>query len=237
MSSTSSSWRSGPAAGAAALGRARGDIGLLACVAVVHGQAVAPPQLARDAPGPDLLHPVEVDAAPSARGRSARAVAHRVGSRALASSSMRMNHCSEISGSMRSPSGASRGPRACSGSLAASRPSARSAATHRRRASSTVSPAKRCPPRRSCARPRRSPRCSEVVAAADLEVVGVVAGVIFSAPVPKSGFTYSSAMIGSRRPTSGKIACARRAPRSARRPGSRPRRCRPASSPAARWRP
>ena len=32
-------------------------------------------------------------------------------------------------------------------------------------------------------------------------------GVIFSAPVPKSGFTYGSAMIFSRRPTSGRIAC------------------------------
>ena len=31
-------------------------------------------------------------------------------------------------------------------------------------------------------------------------------GVIFSAPVPKSVLTYSSAMIGSSRPTSGSIA-------------------------------
>ena len=48
-------------AGAAALGRAGRDVGLLAGVAVVDRQAVAPPQLARDAPGADVLHPVEVD--------------------------------------------------------------------------------------------------------------------------------------------------------------------------------
>ena len=52
-------------ASAAALGRARRDIGLLASVAVVHRQAMAPPQLAGDAPRPDLLHPVEVNLAPA----------------------------------------------------------------------------------------------------------------------------------------------------------------------------
>ncbi len=36
--------------------------------------------------------------------------------------------------------------------------------------------------------------------------LGSCAGVIFSAPVPKSGRTYSSAMILSLRPTSGRIA-------------------------------
>ena len=35
---------------------------------------------------------------------------------------------------------------------------------------------------------------------------GSCPGVIFSAPVPNSGFTYSSAITGSRRPTSGRIA-------------------------------
>ncbi len=53
------------AAGAAALGRRGGNVGLLAGVAVVDRQAVAPPQLARDAPGADPLHPVEVDAGPA----------------------------------------------------------------------------------------------------------------------------------------------------------------------------
>ncbi len=51
---------------ARAAGRTCGRLGLLddglAAAAVPHGQLVAPPQLARDAPGADVVHPVEVDA-------------------------------------------------------------------------------------------------------------------------------------------------------------------------------
>ena len=54
-------------AGAAAAGVGLGDVGLLAGVAVVDRQPVAPPELAADAPGPDALHPVEVDALPALR--------------------------------------------------------------------------------------------------------------------------------------------------------------------------
>ena len=56
------------AAGAAALGRLLGDDRLLAGVAVPDRDPVPPPELARDAPGPDLPHPVEVDALPLRRG-------------------------------------------------------------------------------------------------------------------------------------------------------------------------
>ena len=57
------------AAGAAALGARRvlGDEDLLAGVAVPDRDPVAPPELARDAPGADLPHPVEVDALPLRR--------------------------------------------------------------------------------------------------------------------------------------------------------------------------
>ena len=46
---------------AVALGRGQADVGLV--VAVPDGDLVTPPQLARDAPRPDVLHPVEVDLA------------------------------------------------------------------------------------------------------------------------------------------------------------------------------
>ena len=50
------------AAGAATLGRTLGHVRLLASVAVPDREPVAPPQLPGDAPGPDVAHPVEIDA-------------------------------------------------------------------------------------------------------------------------------------------------------------------------------
>ena len=50
-------------------------------------------------------------------------------------------------------------------------------------------------------------RLGQPVVAPDLEVDRVVAGVIFRAPVPKSGSTRSSAIIGTRRSTTGTITC------------------------------
>ncbi len=51
--------------------------------AVPDGDLVPPPQLARDAPGADVLHPVQVDAGPGLLGVEAhRAVAHHVDGRA-----------------------------------------------------------------------------------------------------------------------------------------------------------
>jgi hypothetical protein len=76
------------------------DVGLLA--AVPDRDLVAPPQLARDAPGPDVLHPVEVDRLKRSGWKLASAVL-TTSIAGLASSSIRMNHCSEISGSIRSP--------------------------------------------------------------------------------------------------------------------------------------
>ena len=49
-------------------------------------------------------------------------------------------------------------------------------------------------------------RLGEAVRRPISKSLGSWAGVIFSAPVPKSGLTYSSAMIFSLRPTSGRIA-------------------------------
>src|SRR5205085_2829668 len=49
------------AAGAATLRLGLGDDRLVAGVAVPDGDPVPPPELAGDAPGPDLLHPVAVD--------------------------------------------------------------------------------------------------------------------------------------------------------------------------------
>ena len=56
VSSTSSSWVTGRRRTAAG-GRAHLDDGHLVGLAVVDGQAVAPPQLARDHPRADVLHP------------------------------------------------------------------------------------------------------------------------------------------------------------------------------------
>ena len=77
----------------------------------------------------------------------------------------------------------------------------------------------------------------EVVTLPDLVVVGVVPGVIFTAPVPNSRSTYASAMMGIAGPTAAGARSCRRARCSARRPGARRPRCRRASSRAGWWRP
>ena len=123
-----------------------------------------------------------------------------------ASSSMRMNHWSEISGSIRSPVRCENGTswRYCW--VRAIRPSARSASTTASRASSAVIPSNR--PAAAVMRPSSpmtvtsSSPCARPIS----KSFGSCPGVIFSAPVPNSGFTYGSAMIRSRRPTSGRIA-------------------------------
>src|SRR5204862_1829853 len=51
-----------PAARPTPLRRRLRHVGLLAGVAVPDRQPVPPPELARDAPGPDVAHPLEVDA-------------------------------------------------------------------------------------------------------------------------------------------------------------------------------
>ena len=66
---------------------------------------------------------------------------------------------------------------------------------------------------------KRSPAASDITPSSPITMIssspcarpiskslGSWPGVIFSAPVPNSGFTYGSAMIRSRRPTSGRIA-------------------------------
>ena len=120
---------------------------------------------------------------------------------------MRMNHWSEISGSIRSPERCEYGTswRYCS--VRAIRPSARSSSTTASRASSAVMPAKRSPAA-AVMRPSSpitvisSSPCARPIS----KSFGSWPGVIFSAPVPNSGLTYGSAMIFSRRPTIGRIA-------------------------------
>ena len=118
---------------------------------------------------------------------------------------MRMNHCSDTSGSIRSPERCEYGTVWVSGSLGGSRPAARSSATTASRASSTVRPTKRSgagaiirpssPITLIRSRPWRLPISKSL---------GSWPGVIFSAPLPNSGLTYSSAMIGSVRSVSGR---------------------------------
>ena len=120
---------------------------------------------------------------------------------------MRMNHCSEISGSIRSPERCENGTLCVYGSVREIRPSSRSASTTASRASSAVMPAKRSPAA-SVMRPSSpiTETSSSPWARPISKSLGSWPGVIFSAPVPNSGFTYGSAMIFSRRPTSGRIA-------------------------------
>ena len=108
----------------------------------------------------------------------------------LASSSIRMNHWSEISGSIRSPERCEYGTswRYCS--VPAIRPSARRASTTAVRASSAVIPSKASPaaalisPSSPITEISSSP-CARPIS----KSFGSCAGVILSAPVPNSGFT------------------------------------------------
>ena len=82
VSSTSGSCcRSRAAAVRAAVWRRRGHDLLAAVRAVPHRDAVAPPELARDAPVADVLHPVEVDLVEALRDDPDAPVAHRVDGR------------------------------------------------------------------------------------------------------------------------------------------------------------
>ena len=120
---------------------------------------------------------------------------------------MAMNHCSEISGSIRSPDRCEYGTACTWGSVRAICSSARSCATTRSRASSTGRPAKASP---ASAVMRPSSPITVIVSSPCARPIskslGSWPGVIFSAPVPNSGFTYGSAMMRSRRPTIGRIA-------------------------------
>ena len=75
----------------------------LVLAAVVDGDLVPPPELAGDAPRPDVLQPLDVAAALALGVDRACRPSRTASSAGAASSSMRMNHCSEISGSIRSP--------------------------------------------------------------------------------------------------------------------------------------
>ena len=124
----------------------------------------------------------------------------------FASSSMRMNHWSEMSGSIRSPE-RSQCPTSCSyGSSLRRRPWANRASRTFSRASATGRPANS--PASSVMRPSKPIAASS--ASPCLRPISKSfrswPGVTLRAPVPKSIFTYSSAMIGTSRSTNGTIA-------------------------------
>ncbi len=168
----------GVALPAVALGRRQAAVDLLVgsvLAPVPDGDLVAPPQLARDAPRADLLHPLQVDAGP-ALGHEPHRPSRTTSIAGSASGSMRMNHCSEISGSTRAPE------RWLNGHLVRCRPRARAPAPRPRAGRRSA----RAPPHRQAG--ERLPRLGvhaavladdgellQAVLAADLEVVGVVA--------------------------------------------------------------
>ena len=176
--------------------------------AVPDRQPVAPPQLARDAPGPDRLHPVEEDLLAAARVERERARCARPSMAGSASSSMSQNHCSETSGSIARAGALAEADRVGAAAPRATiRPSARSSATAASWPSSAMSPAHSG--RRSRQPARRSSMTSACRARGRRPIsksIGSWPGVTLSAPVPKLGSTRSSATIGTGRSTSGTIA-------------------------------
>ena len=67
--------------------------------AVPDGDAVAPPELAADAPVADVLHPVQVDALEALRHELDAALLHRIDRRVRRARRWFTNHCHDISGS------------------------------------------------------------------------------------------------------------------------------------------
>ena len=115
--------------------------------------------------------------APAAVGDEADRAVSTTSIAGFASSSMRQNHCSEISGSIRSPERCEKGTECVYGSSPRSSPRSRSSATTASCASAAVSPRKRSGAA-SVIRPS-SPITlisSSSCRAADLEVVGIVTG-------------------------------------------------------------
>ena len=125
----------------------------------------------------------------------------------FASRSMSQNHWSEISGSTRRPERCECGTSCVYGCEPERSPCSRSSATTAAEASSASRPRKRSGAA-SVIRP--SSPITTISSSLCLRPIsksfGSCPGVIFSAPVPNSGSTYSSATIGSRRPTSGSTA-------------------------------
>ena len=121
---------------------------------------------------------------------------------------MRQNHCSEIKGSIRSPERCEWGTEWTYGSSPLINPRSRSSASTASFASSVVRPANDSPASAvirpsspitlTWSRPWERPISKSF---------GSWPGVTFNAPVPNSGSTYSSAITGSRRPTSGRTQC------------------------------
>ena len=229
----------GTATAAARLGAdvGLGDERLLARVAVPDGELMAPPELARDAPRPDAGHPVEVDALP-ALGHDPHLVALDDGDRGLGELAHRteplqrdqrldalaraMGERHRVAVGLLAAKQSGRPQLGDNGRLGLGRgePDERSAAGSIIRPSGPITEISSSP----WARPIS-------------KSLGSCPGVILSAPVPKSMSTYSSAMIGSSRPTSGSSHSRADQVRVALILGVHgDGRCRRASSPAARWR-
>ena len=205
MSSTSSSWRSSPSHAPQRSGADLRDVRLLAPVAVPDRDPVAPPELARDAPGADVVHPVEVDALPLL-GHDPHLVAlddldRRRGELVHAAEPLeRDQRLDPLAGAMREGDAVGVGLRVPDQALLPERGDDRllglvgGQPRERLPAASVIRPSSPITTisSRPCARPIS-------------KSFGSWPGVILSAPVPNSGSTCSSAMIGSRRPTSGRM--------------------------------
>ena len=197
------------------------DVALL----VVPGRdLVAPPELARDAPGLDVLEPLEVGLLPVLGHELGLAL--RARPRAPARPAASRSHTIGRSDRARSPrpSGRRAAPCEYAARSATRSPRSSSMATTRLRASKRSRPSSASTRVEvvGCRQARAgSPRCRQAQAAPPVprmlmsgslwrsptsKSLKSCAGVILTAPVPFSGSEYSSATIGMRRPTSGRIA-------------------------------
>ncbi len=238
MSSTSSSWRSSPPhAPQRSRRRLRlGDVGLLARVAVPDRQPVPPPELARDAPRPDVPHPLEVDALVVRRGRCGPRRARRPRSPASPARPCGRTTAARSAARSAHPSDGRRAPSACRAPPRAGGPRRAGPRPPRSRASAAVEPGEPLP-RLVVHAPVLADHHDlvEAVGAADLEVVRVVTGGDLQRPRAELGVDV---LIGDDRQAAtderqdavpaDELAC------SDRRSGSRRRPCRRASSPGER---
>ena len=213
------------------------DVDLLAGVAVPDRDLVPPPELARDAPGPDVLHPVEVDALPLL-GRDPHLVAlddldRRLGQLVHPAEPLQGDQrLDPLAGAVRERDRVRVLLLGAEQALLPERGDHRllglGGGHSRVLARVLVHPAVLADHR----------DLLEPVLAPDLEVVDVVAGRDLERAGPELGVDV---VVGDDRqpaapPAAGRRAC-RPAPGSARRPDSPRRRCRRASSPGAPWRP
>ena len=199
---------------------------------------MAPPELARDAPVADVLHPVEERLVPVVGDELDAAFVHRVHGFV----GQRLGFHEPLRGDQRLHDGAA--AIALADGQRVRLDLCRAGRVFRDRRPRAC--ARRSDPgprkdrlRRSCARLRRSLCiCGRLWRLPASRSFGSCAGVTFTTPVPNSGSATSSKMIGISRFMSGRITVLPARSLIARdRSDSQPPQCRPASFPGAWWRP